>query len=113
MSNYQKAKWIKVIPLSNPIDPLLITSLDAGEAAVIGLARELNTNLVLIDEHKARRISRTIYELNCIGSVRVLVEAKKRGLLQNIGAEMQAMRDSGYWISDSIVAVALEQAGEV
>ena len=51
-ANYQKAKWIKVMRLSTPLDPLLITSLDAGEAAVIRLARELSVNIVVIDERK-------------------------------------------------------------
>jgi len=110
--NYRKAKWIKVMTLSNPIDPLLRTSLDDGEAAVIGLARELNANLVLIDERKARKIARTIYGLHAIGSARVLVEAKRHGLLDNVGVALQAMRDGGYWIGDSIVDAALKQAGE-
>ena len=112
LSNYRKAKWIKVMTLSNPIDPLLRTSLDDGEAAVIGLARELNANLVLIDERKARKIARTIYGLHVIGSARVLVEAKRHGLLDNVGVALQAMRDGGYWIGDSIVDAALKQAGE-
>ncbi len=55
--NYRKAEWIKVVTLSKPVDPLLRTSLDSGEAAVIGLARELNANPVLIDERKARKIA--------------------------------------------------------
>ncbi|HEC99965.1 MAG TPA: DUF3368 domain-containing protein [Proteobacteria bacterium] len=112
LANYRKVKWIKVMRPSNPVDPLLRTSLDAGEAAVIGLARELSVNLVLIDERKARRIARTIYGLHVIGSARVLVEAKRRGLLDNVGAAIQAMRDGGYWIGDSIAEVALKQAGE-
>jgi len=112
LANYRKAKWIKVVRLSNPVDPLLVTSLDAGEAAVIGLARELGINLVLVDERKARRIARTIYGLHVIGSTRVLVEAKKHGLLDNVGASILAMRDGGYWISDSILEAALKQAGE-
>ena len=112
LPNYRKVKWIKIMPLSNPIDPLLSTSLDVGEAAVIGLARELNANLVLVDERKARKIARTIYGLHVIGSARVLVEAKRRGLLDNVGAALQAMRDGGYWIGDSIVDAALKQAGE-
>ena len=111
--NYRKAEWIKVVTLSKPVDPLLMTSLDSGEAAVIGLARELNANPVLIDERKARKIARTIYGLHVIGSARVLVEAKKRGLLDNVGAALQAMRDGGYWIGDSIVDAALKQAGEI
>jgi len=31
--NYRKAEWIKVVTLSKPVDPLLRTSLDSGEAA--------------------------------------------------------------------------------
>lgn len=113
LANYQKVKWIKVMTLSNPVDPLLRTSLDSGEAAVIGLARELSANLVLIDERKARKIARTIYGLHVIGSARVLVEAKRHGLLDNVGAALQAMRNGGYWIGDSIVDAALKQAGEI
>lgn len=112
LSNYRKAKWIQIMTLSNPIDPLLRTSLDAGEASVIGLARELNVNLVLVDERKARKIARTIYGLHVIGSARVLVEAKRGGLLDNVGAALQAMRDGGYRLGDSIVTEALKQAGE-
>lgn len=57
LANYQKVRWIKVVALSNPVDPLLRTSLDSGEAAVIGLARDSNTNLILVDERKARKIA--------------------------------------------------------
>ncbi|MCK5509842.1 MAG: DUF3368 domain-containing protein [Desulfobacterales bacterium] len=113
LANYRKIKWIKVKILSSPADPLLETSLDSGEAAVIELARELNANFVLIDERKARKIARTVYGLHVIGSARVLVEAKRRGLLRNVGVALKAMRDGGYWIGDSIVDVALKKAGEI
>jgi len=112
LANYRKVKWIKVMKSSNPLDPLLKTSLDIGEAAVIGLAREMNANVVIIDERKARKIARTIYGLHVIGSARVIVEAKRHGLLNNVGVALQSMRDSGYWIGDSIVEIALQQAGE-
>ena len=112
LAGYRKVNWIKVGTLSKPVDPLLRTSLDFGEAAVIELARELSVNLVLVDERKARKIARTIYGLHVIGSARVLVEAKRHGLLDNVGAALQAMRNGGYWIGDSIVDAALKQAGE-
>ena len=113
LAGYRKVNWIKVGTLSKPVDPLLRTSLDFGEAAVIELARELSVNLVLVDERKARKIARTIYGLHVIGSARVLVEAKRHGLLDNVGAALQAMRNGGYWIGDSIVDAALKQAGEI
>ena len=112
LAGYRKVNWIKVGTLSKPVDPLLRTSLDFGEAAVIELARELSVNLVLVDERKARKIARTIYGLHVIGSARVLVEAKRHGLLDNVGVALQAMRNGGYWIGDSIVDAALKQAGE-
>ncbi len=80
---------------------------------MIGLAWELNANPVLIDERKARKIARTVYGFNVIGSARILVEAKRRGLLDNVRSSLQAMRDGGYWIGDSVVDAALRQAGEI
>ena len=112
LANYRKVSWIKVVRPAITLDPLLTTSLDSGEAAVIGLAREMSANIVIVDERKARKIARTIYGLHFIGSARVLVEAKRKGLLNNVGAALQSMRDSGYWIGDSIVDIALQQAGE-
>ncbi len=112
LANYRKVNWIKVVRPAITLDPLLTTSLDSGEAAVIGLAREMNINIVIIDERKARKIARTIYGLHVIGSARVLVEAKRQGLLNNVGAALQSMRDGGYWIGDLIVDLALRQAGE-
>ncbi len=112
VANYQKANWIKVETVTNPIDPLLSTALDLGEAEVIGLARQLGVAQVLIDERKARRIARTIYGLNVIGSARILVEAKKRGFVDNVGIAISKMRDSGYYIGDSIVDAILKKAGE-
>ena len=32
--------------------------------------------------------------------------------LDNVGAALQAMRNGGYWIGDSIVDAAMKQAGE-
>lgn len=77
---------------------------------MIELARELNANFVLIDERKAKKVARTVYVLHIIGSVRVLVEAKRRGLLGNVG---EALQDGGHWIGDSIIDAALKKAGEI
>ena len=111
--NYRKADWIRVEKVNRSIDPLLVTALDAGEAEVIELARQTGIDLVLIDERKARKIARTVYGLNVIGSSRILVEAKRHGLLIEVGTELQKMRDSGYYISDAIVTATLLQAGEL
>jgi uncharacterized protein len=108
----QKASWIKVQPLSSPIDPLLMTVLDTGEASVLQLAREIKADYVLIDERKGRKIARDIFSLRVIGTTRVLVEAKKKGVLNNVGDTLTRLKESGYWIHDDIVRLALKEAGE-
>jgi predicted nucleic acid-binding protein len=92
LSNYHKVQWIK--------------------ASVILLAMELNADFILIDERKARKIARTVYGLKVIGSAGILVEAKRQGLIDNVGSALQIMRDNGYRIGDSIIDAALRKAGE-
>jgi predicted nucleic acid-binding protein len=108
---YRQADWITVEP-AVPLDPLLGNVLDQGEAFVIALARSLNADVVLIDERKARKIARNIYGLQVIGSARILVEAKRHGVLDNVAVALQAMREQGYWIHDAIVQYTLREAGE-
>lgn len=98
--------------IQQPVDPLLLTILDDGEATVIHLARELNLKKILMDERKGRRIARDAYGLTTIGTVGVMVEAKKMGFLPEIGNLFLEMRKNGYWIHDRIIQAALQKAGE-
>jgi predicted nucleic acid-binding protein len=63
---------------ATPVEPLLGTLLDKGEAPVIHLPREKGADFVLIDERRARKIARKIYGIRVVGSARILVEAKQR-----------------------------------
>ncbi len=49
-----------------PLDPLLKSRLNEGEAAVIQLAQALSIDQVLIDERKGRKIARDIYGLRTL-----------------------------------------------
>jgi predicted nucleic acid-binding protein len=109
---YRKATWIKVQSLASPIEPLLGTLLDKGEASVIQLAREKGADFVLIDERKARKIARKIYGIHVVGSARILVEAKHQGLIFNVREALEGMRSAGYWIHDDIVKTVLERTHE-
>ena len=109
---YRKATWIKVQSLAGPIEPLLGTLLDKGEASVIQLSQEKGPDFVLIDERKARKIAREIYGMHVVGSARILIEAKRRGLISNVREPLEKMRSAGYWIHEDIVKAVLEQARE-
>lgn len=112
LSAYQGCAWIQVRALSSEVDPLLANILDLGEASVICLARELGESCVLMDEKKGRKIARDIYGLKIVGTVRVLLEAKRRGLIADVGTTLNEMRQTGYWFHDSIIERARAEAGE-
>jgi len=113
LEKWTEPEWMRVLSPSKPMDPLLTTLLHSGEAAVVSLAQELHANFVLIDERKARKIARAVYGLEVIGSARILVEAKRRRLIDKVGDAIKMMRDGGYWIGDAVLKEALHQVGEI
>jgi len=112
VAEYRKAKWIEVIEIDTDIDPLLSTILDMGEASVIHTARNTNTQKILMDERKGRKIARDVYGLEVMGTARVLVEARKAGLIPNVKQLFLEMRQAGYWIHDKIINAALHEVSE-
>lgn len=112
LESYCKASWIKVCRLQNEIDPLLQAVLDKGEASVIQLARESANPWVLIDERKARKIARTVFHLEVIGTAKILIEAKKRAFLKSAFEALSTLRKSGYWLHSDIMDFVLRETGE-
>ena len=79
-----QADWI----ITRPIDPdvvlkLLLREVDRGEAEAIGLALQLNADILLIDERKARHLAAYL-ELGVVGLLDVLQEAKQRQLITSV-----------------------------
>lgn len=112
LSSYLQADWIQIKP-AGTIDLLLINQLDTGEAAVIALAIKEGISSILIDERKARKTARLIYNLNVLGTARILIEAKNAGLIHSVGDVFKRMQQNGYWIHNNIVDYALKIAHEI
>lgn len=108
----QSADWLGRVRESPMPDPLLILELDAGEAEVITLARQLSPCIALIDERRGRRIAQDVYGLAVKGTAGVLVEAQRRGLISGIRPQLLALRNVGYFISDGVIAAACLAVGE-
>jgi len=111
LDSYRQADWLEVTEVA-VIAPALLALLDKGEASVIVLAQQRQADIILIDEQKARKVARTLFSLNVIGSVRVLLEAKKQNLISDVKTALNAMRENGYHLHDTIVSYALREAGE-
>jgi len=95
--------WISVQEVkSAAIQRLLETQLDIGEASAISLALEIPSHQVLIDERKGRRIASEM-GLKVIGTVKVLLLAKERGLIDSLNDALQKLLDAGFRLSEQLV----------
>ena len=104
--------WIKAKPVKDRTQVnLLMASLDKGESEVLALSKEMNAELILLDEEKARK-SAVIAGFNVMGLLGMFVLAKKLGLLDEIKSLIEELRRKKFRISDGIIAQALMQAGE-
>lgn len=104
------APWVgRVRPAPEP-DPLLIAELDPGEAAVISLARACSPCMAIIDEKRGRRIAHRVYGLPVKGTAGLLVEAKRRGLLDDLRSTLLDLKRAGYYLSDAVIEGACKAA---
>lgn len=106
------ATWIKVTPLEDSRRADLLADLDRGEAEVIALALEQNSDLVIIDERLARRHAQRM-GLKVSGTVGVLLRAKQQGLVESIAPLIELMRVGGIRLSDAVVQETLRLADEL
>ena len=104
-------EWMEVLPLNSPLSSELLSQLDDGEASVIALALEQNIDEVLIDENLGRTVAR-MNGLKVFGTIAILLRAKRKGILGEIGSCIQTMRSKGVYLSSGLIAGALKEAGE-
>ncbi|MCW3109657.1 MAG: nucleic acid-binding protein [Segetibacter sp.] len=102
--------------IRKPVDIKLIQDLceyiDIGEAEAIALAKELNADLLLIDEKLGKQFAEAEH-IYCKGVVGILIEAKKEGLLESIKPLLDDLINTlKFRLSDKIYKLALQKAGE-
>ncbi len=105
-------RWIteRACRQSRQVD-LIAQSLDSGEAEVIALALELDTTDVVLDDLDARRFARQA-GLQPIGTLGLLLAAKRHHLLDAVQPEIDALQAAGFRVSQTLVERVLAEAGE-
>jgi len=107
------ADWIRVRPVSaKGTVSLLKRDLDEGEAEAIALAQEVGADLVLLDERDARRAARRL-GLKVLGTVGLLVAAKRAGNVSNLREQLDALQTRAkFRLSQRLYERALREGGE-
>jgi uncharacterized protein len=110
----QLARFIQLCPVRDSTKRLTGTEpLGRGEAEALLLARELNTELLLTDDSKARLAARRL-QIRCIGLVGLVVQAKRLGRIPSVRDLLQIIATKGgLYLSDMVITEALRMAGEI
>ena len=110
-----EASFIQVKALADPGRADLLSDLDRGEAEAITLTLELkdrhDDHLLIIDERLGRRHARRL-GLAITGTLGVLLRAKSEGHIQAIRPLIDQLLRGGIYLSDKLVALVMEMAGE-
>ena len=104
------ASWAKQVEVE--LAPVItIWNLGQGESEVFRLALERPGHHAMVDDAAARRCARAL-NIPILGTGGALVLAKRRGLIHSVAANLQILRDTGLWLSDEVVRLLMQQAGE-
>ncbi len=89
-----------------------LPELDAGEASTIRAALKSGPHaLVVLDEMAARRVARSL-GLRCTGTVGVIVEARRAGLVKKVRPLLDQLADDGFYLAPELVSAVLADLGE-
>ena len=105
--------WVTVRPVGNKaLVSLLRLGLDEGEAEAIALSLEEPAEAILLDEKNARRTAKRL-GLAILGTVGILIWAKRTGAIPNLRAELDVLQSKGnFRLSKSVYQQAISAVGE-
>lgn len=107
-----QADWIVVVSVDEQQVNRFLQDVDQGEAEAIALAITRPEGVLLADDQRARRLAEQ-QGLRVKGTVGLLSEARKLGLLSRLKPELDALRTCGLFIHPDLIASALKDTGEL
>jgi predicted nucleic acid-binding protein len=103
--------WLRVMDPKVVPSEWLAADLGSGELAALSLALENPERIILLDDALARRIAQKA-GLTVWGTLKVLLEAKSRGLVETLTPLVDRLERTGMRISSSVRLRVLALAGE-
>ena len=104
--------WIRVEQINDISQKQMYRAkLHAGEVEVMILAQEKKADLVILDDNAAKKTAKFL-GLRVIGTLGILVLAKKRGYIKEVSPVLDALKRDGFFVSDDLCNLVLRQADE-
>lgn len=104
--------WVEVYSFELTLDSRTVRpSLGSGESEAISLSLELRPDRVILDDDPARRLAQKL-GLNVIGTLGLLLSAKRHGLIPGLRPQMDALMATGFFIGPELYDQLLDLASE-
>ncbi len=104
-------EWIEIKEIANPDSKDYFFDLGDGEAEVLILAKELNADLIIMDEIMGRRYSKQL-GFNLTGTIGILLKAKEIGLINSVHDLLTELTKKGTWLNPKLIKKTIELANE-
>ncbi len=100
----KESKWIKIKKVKNTLGvEALKHEIGIGESEAIILAKELDADIILIDDRIAREIALSM-GLNVAGTLSIIYEAINNKIInENFKEIVEIMRRNNIWISEELI----------
>jgi uncharacterized protein len=86
--------------------------LDTGESEAIALAQEIEADVIILDDEKARNTAR-VEGLRVVGLLAFLILAQERGIISHVMPLLDTLMRQGFFIGDDLYHHILRQADEL
>lgn len=105
--------WIKIIsPTNKKFQEDLSGFVDYGEASAIALAKEIKIDFLVTDDMQARKLAVKL-NLPLIGTLGVLLLAKKHGLINLIRPYLDMIKNTNFRMATDLYETVLKEADEL
>ena len=105
-------KWINIVKVQDLQKKRELEEvLDVGEASSIALSLEIKDSVLIIDERKGRKIASSL-NIKIIGTIGVLIQAHKKGLIKDLITVILKLVNSGFRLSDNLLDKIIDQFGK-
>ena len=113
IEDIKKLSFIKIVEVKNVnLVKTLNLRIDYGESEVIAYALESDYDLILVDDKEARKVAKNL-NLKIMGTVGLLLLAKKQGLIKKIRPEINKLEtEINFRLSEKIKNMVFKQANE-
>ena len=89
----------------------LVTDLGAGETEVLLLGLESSNSILLLDDRLTRSMADSL-DLRYTGTLGVLLDAKRAGLVESVKTELDRLQDLRFYVAPGTRGTIIRLAGE-